>query len=382
MPSLLRPLRDSIVRILGISALAQDIRAVQATCLELRDRLETRATLQDRLETLAHDQAEIRQLLAGILSQLGAAAPQAPWEAIQQSLNGVQDALAGMRDTAGHVVGLHRRIDDTHGWLEGVSHRLQELQRRNNELNRRLDDILMLAHPDGLFPPPGVTLDTAAPVAIYSNDHQHPRGVAADNTRHPRFVLASERILGPRLRVLDIGCAGGGLVVDFLKRGHTAIGLEGSDYALKQQAGSWPLIPHHLFTCDATSPFTLRDGQGEMRFDLVSAWEVLEHIPEDLLPGLLRNIASHLAAGGMFVGSVATYPDFDAETGVVWHVTLHDRDWWAARFQENGLEVVASPYVTLDYPRGSGNPALPVIDWNADANPEMGFHIAARRREV
>ena len=40
---------------------------------------------------------------------------------------------------------------------------------------------------------------------------------------------------GRFIKVLDLGCAGGGMVHDFLDGGHVAVGLEGSDYCLKNQ---------------------------------------------------------------------------------------------------------------------------------------------------
>lgn len=243
-------------------------------------------------------------------------------------------------------------------------------------LRRRLDD-MALQH--GLpFADPGISIETSYPVAFTSADHLHPRGTANDNTRHPRFVRASERIFKGKVATLDIGCSGGGLVFDFLQQGHKAIGIEGSDYSLKMQRAYWALLPNHLFTADAAKPFQLIGADGAEHFKLITAWELLEHIPEETLPGLFSNIYNHLTDDGLFVASVATFPDFDPVTGVVWHVTLHDREWWRGKLRENGLEMVESPYEFLDYPRGAGNP-LVIGDWNAATNPESGFHLAARR---
>jgi 2-polyprenyl-3-methyl-5-hydroxy-6-metoxy-1,4-benzoquinol methylase len=242
---------------------------------------------------------------------------------------------------------------------------------------RRLDDLSM--HLGVSWDDPKILIQTDFPVAVESADHTHPRGTANDNTRHPRFVRASEKIFGQKVTALDIGCSGGGLVFDFLQQGHIALGIEGSDYSLKMQRAYWSLLPKHLFTCDASKPFQAIGPEGSVRFDLITAWELLEHIPAQLLPGLFSNIHNHLNDDGLFVASVATFPDFDPATGVVWHVTLHDRAWWSEQLQNCGLEVVESPYEFLDYPRGAGNP-LAIGDWNAATNPERGFHIAARRK--
>ena len=356
---ILRPIRNFFLRAAGITGLAREIQALHAAV----------DALALRIDAIASAPVGSTDSVEALKPELDA---RFQWQDQAQD-----QRTAALREP---IDGVHRRMDDVHRWLEELNRQGQGQQRRHNELNRRIDDVLMVGRTDGLFTPPGIALFTDNPVALYSNDHQHPRGVANDNTRHPRFVLSAERVMGRGLRVLDIGCAGGGLVLDFLKRGHVAIGLEGSDYAVKQQSGSWPLIPFNLFTCDATQPFTLQEQGGPLRCDLICAWEVLEHIPEERLASLLANIVTHLKPSGLFVASVATFPDFDAETGAVWHVTIQDRAWWTAQFEAHGLEVVESPFVTLDYPRGSGNPGMNGIDWDATANPSLGFHIAARLR--
>jgi SAM-dependent methyltransferase len=266
---------------------------------------------------------------------------------------------------------LRRALQDT------VGHPLRETQKRLVQMEMRLNDLMRL-HMDGAFEPPKIRIDTDFPVAISSDDHLFPKGTAADDTRYPRFCIKSEQILGPRLRFLDIGCSGGGLVFDFLQRGHFAIGLEGSDYSKLTQRAHWAIIPDHLFTCDATKPFVIRSIVDEepQTFDLISAWELLEHIQERDLPSLFQNIRRHLRAGGLFVASVATFEDKDSKSGAVWHQTVRPRAWWETVVRSAGLHPVTTQFRVADFPRGSGNPAA--IDWDAVSDPHLGFHIIAQ----
>lgn len=223
-------------------------------------------------------------------------------------------------------------------------------------------------------------LETDRPVATESSDHKWPKGTAFDNSRNRDFNLKVYSIFNHRsdLRVLDMGCSGGGLVKSFLEDGYTAVGLEGSDLSLKQRSGEWDTCPHHLLTCDITSRFQIRTAQNEpVQFHCITMWEVLEHIPAEKLPALIDNINQHLTPDGIFVASVDTTPDSNPITGAVYHVTLQPKEWWLAQFERVGLvEVERNPFETTDYVRGHG---MGLNDW--DPADGAGFHLVLRRRK-
>jgi SAM-dependent methyltransferase len=235
-----------------------------------------------------------------------------------------------------------------------------------------IGDLLQILLHDITTQGPVALLEAERRLAIDSDDHRFPRGTRNDNTRYPRFRWKCEQVCGRKLSLLDVGCAGGGIVLEFLLAGHFALGLEGSDYSMRTQRACWRLIPNHLMTCDVTRPFCLHQP---ILFDVISAWEVLEHIREADLPQFFKNIRSHLAPGGFFVASIATFEDRDPVSGAVWHVTVRDREWWQCQFARAGLEPVQDLFETLDFPRGSGNGPN---DWSVLANPEYGFHAVLR----
>ena len=223
-------------------------------------------------------------------------------------------------------------------------------------------------------------LETEHPIAVSSNDTKFPRGSKNDNSIAPRFNRKLYELFNGKqnLRVLDIGCAGGGFVRSLIDDGHFAVGLDGSDYPLLNQCGEWPTISEHLFTCDVTKPFTLSDrATGEpLEFDAITAWELMEHIPAESLPRLFENIERHLAPGGLLLFSVATFLDWDRQTGVVWHVTVKPQSWWEDRFDRLGFEVLDQhPFGKDDWLRGSGQCRG---DWHEDDG--MGFHVVLKRK--
>ena len=105
-----------------------------------------------------------------------------------------------------------------------------------------------------------ITISTRSPVAKDSLDHLYPHGTANDNSVLPSF---NTKLFNrwPEPRVLDIGCAGGGMVKSIVDDGGFAVGIEGSNYSQKHKRAEWATIPDNLFTADATRPFTLHGGR-------------------------------------------------------------------------------------------------------------------------
>jgi len=181
--------------------------------------------------------------------------------------------------------------------------------------------------PDGT-----ISVATSHPVAYSSPDHVAPFGTMYDNSTNRKFVMhmneviASQFKTGPR-SFMDLGCSGGQLVADFKDIGWTAVGLEGSDYSLKHKRANWATLANrNLFTCDITKPFQVMFDQKPLRFHLITAWEVLEHIHTSDLPQLFENISKHLTEGGIFIASTAS--GSSTMNGVELHQTQWTNDQW------------------------------------------------------
>jgi 2-polyprenyl-3-methyl-5-hydroxy-6-metoxy-1,4-benzoquinol methylase len=219
---------------------------------------------------------------------------------------------------------------------------------------------------------------TEHPIAYRSDDHRFPRGTVFDNSTNERFNCRLYEMLGfaENLRFLDLGCAGGGLVRSYLEDGYQAIGLEGSDHSKRHRSGEWDTIPYHCFTCDITKEFSVVDRQGQpVVFDAVTAWEVLEHIAEQDVGGLLDRIHRHLRPTRYFVGSIDLLPDGNPLTGAVYHQTLRPAAWWLHQFVLHGFRIVEDhPFAPEDMVRGNGSS---LKDWHpADG---YGLHVVAQR---
>ena len=172
-----------------------------------------------------------------------------------------------------------------------------------------------------------ITIETDSPVALTSLDHTHPHGTAWDNSIHPGF---NSRLfaLTSSPRLLDIGCAGGGLVRSVIDDGGFAVGIEGSDYSQVHNRAEWATIPDNLFTADATKPFTLKSNGEPCLFDIITLWEVFEHIAESDIAGVLDNIKRHLLPDGVVVASICTASAGLSPDGTEHHVTTHQPEWW------------------------------------------------------
>ena len=317
------------------------------------------------LTSLSREAAAVAERTRGIESALGQMVEAKPRDASDRLASGLASGLA-------EVLAAIERLR--------AEAELQQADQARTAERERQDLMLLLDRLAPVAGGPRYAIETRHPVAVHSDDHRHPLGVARDHTRSPRFVRACERALsreGRKLRALDIGCAGGGVVLDFCLRGHEGVGIEGSDHALRTQRGAWRVLHDRLFTSDATKPYRVMRNGKPVKFDVISAWEVLEHIGEEQLEGFFGNIRNHLAPGGVFCASVATFECSDPSTGAVYHVTVKPREWWLERVGSLGFREAAGLFDTGDFARGSGN-GLPSFDWDADARPELGFHLVLR----
>lgn len=177
-------------------------------------------------------------------------------------------------------------------------------------------------------------------IAENSPDHISPRGTKQDNSHNPLFNKKLYALFANKpLQVLDFGCAGGAFVKSCIDDGHSAVGLEGSDYSQKTGRAEWGTIPDNLFTCDITANFqiksTVEDSSEETKFDVITAWEFMEHISGEDLAMVCDNAIRHLKEGGLWIMSIA---DFDEIVGKInYHQTVQSKEWWLEFFSSKGF---------------------------------------------
>lgn len=106
------------------------------------------------------------------------------------------------------------------------------------------------------------------------------------------FVEAPPR--GRSAAALDIGCGASGRILELmLGSGFTAEGLDLSEKMLELARERHPdLTFHHADICDWEFP---------RRYDFISAWDSIWHVPLYLQESVLRKILAGLSPGGVFI---------------------------------------------------------------------------------
>lgn len=192
-----------------------------------------------------------------------------------------------------------------------------------------------------------IKLITEHHLAEDSDDHHHPDGVHLDNHFNLYFADSVEKHFNSqKISMLDLGCAGGALVSGMIERGHTAVGLEGSDHCINftpdviLKLGNLPLgfanwKNYHntnLFTCDITYDYEIQNNNELMQFDLITCFDVMEHFYENRIDKFLEMVHKHLKPNGIFVASIALFymsKDKILEEGQVhYHKSVFPREKW------------------------------------------------------
>jgi len=134
----------------------------------------------------------------------------------------------------------------------------------------------------------------------------------ADNHTDAKLISESLSRFNGSVNCLDLGCAGGSLILDYNQQLQTdiCIGLDGSLGVYKHHNWHQEENKKVLRHADLAKPFSIENEKSEkVKFDIITCWEVIEHFREKDLDVFFRNVSNHLSENGLFFGSIALFPD-------------------------------------------------------------------------
>jgi SAM-dependent methyltransferase len=217
------------------------------------------------------------------------------------------------------------------------------------------------------FPLLGIRTDHPHPED--SPDYLDPAGSLEDNHSHPYFIHELDNhFRGMPYRLMDLGCAGGQFAVDIYNKGApwVGVGIEGGNVhgmtgnfeALEMNgefltsargSSNWGRYKDTcLFNADISKPFDILIGDSPagspqtsparaMMFDIITAYEFLEHpLPTDI-PHILQNVKKHLMPNGIFIGTINLSPGAH-------HRCAKPVQWWREMYDEQGFVLGFYPF--------------------------------------
>src|SRR5260221_6475924 len=108
--------------------------------------------------------------------------------------------------------------------------------------------------------------------SVYAKDTYYGPGLGrAGGPEVPRRLKLLERLLGRRGSLLDVGCAAGFFMAEAKQRGWTPVGVEISPHTAQYAREHFGLVVHQSDLLSLDLP--------PNSFDVVSLWEVIEHLP-------------------------------------------------------------------------------------------------------
>lgn len=145
-------------------------------------------------------------------------------------------------------------------------------------------------------------------------------------------------------RLLDVGCGTGGMLPMLAEFGHV-IGLEMSSEAAERARTR---APHAAQVLVGRVPDDLPDAQ----FDVVSAFDVIEHIEDDL--GAVKHLVESLRPGGLLV---VTVPAFQWLWSPHDDLNQHKRRYTRARLRR----LLSGAHLEVEYTSYFNTWLLPVV---------------------
>jgi len=255
-----------------------------------------------------------------------------------------------------------------------------------------------------------VKVKTDHPHPLNSPDYLDPAGSIEDNSSSQYFIYELQKSFhGFPFRVLDLGCAGGQFVVDIYNKGFpwVAVGIEGGNiYGMTKEfeekecetgalsiargAQNWKQYEGKcLFHADISKPFEVLKQEelhevllkqekshdnsfknaSRLTFNVITAYEFLEHpLPEEI-PQILENVKNHLHGNGYFVGTINLSPGDH-------HRCPRPVEWWNNIFEEHGFDMYQYPFMSS--PRTGLWYLSQLVKWCSE-NPHVPAHLVLRR---
>lgn len=141
---------------------------------------------------------------------------------------------------------------------------------------------------------------------------------AEDNSTDHYFIskvaeyianIQNKDLYSLRINCLDLGCGGGQLIIDLNEQYFTdiCIGLDGVSGTLGRE--NWNKSDGVLFNADLSKDYEVLKDDTRIKFDLITSWEVIEHIHPNDLKTFFDNMINHLKDDGIFLCSIAMFPD-------------------------------------------------------------------------
>ena len=148
--------------------------------------------------------------------------------------------------------------------------------------------------------------------------------LAKEDNWNERHALALFGLIGVQQTYLDVGSGTGAWVNIARKLGTRAWGVD----QLERPEG-------YFFQADLREPFSLAKKCGKSVVDLVTCFEVAEHLPPECDNYICDTCASHVRQGGLLFWTSA-YPGQGGHA----HIGIRPNVHWHDKFHERGLTYV------------------------------------------
>jgi 2-polyprenyl-3-methyl-5-hydroxy-6-metoxy-1,4-benzoquinol methylase len=243
------------------------------------------------------------------------------------------------------VVALKDVIDDKEVWehyYESQIHAVPKLSQTNRIRKVIIEDLL---NRDKKLRPikRELTVATDREFYEYALSHGHSQDEPEYQKHHGKAVEWLIKTVNPKT-VVEYGCGPGGTLIEFLKRGIQAYGLELNPYNIEYIKERYPMYANNVFQCD----FTKEPVDGDTYCDLGMSIEVFEHItmPDEWWDNFIQDLSKKYK----YFYFTST-PFYTTEWMDNWwgHVNIRRSSSWIQLFERNGFKFLQNPRILVSW---------------------------------